>query len=89
VFFVRVASKGLTGASFVRVANNGLKAPCFERVRWRLVRVAGKGLTDGVPVRLANKGVTARRAARWAGQRANMGYYILFIDCVKYLLISA
>jgi hypothetical protein len=43
VFFVRVASKGLTEAFLVRVANSRVKVACFDIVKRRLVRVANKG----------------------------------------------
>ncbi len=43
VFFVRVASKGLTEALSVRAANNRVKVACFDIVRRYLVRVASKG----------------------------------------------
>ena len=47
VFFVRVASKGLTRDVFVRVANNRVKVACFDIVSECLVRVANNGVTRG------------------------------------------
>jgi hypothetical protein len=45
VFFVRVASKGLTRLFPVRVANTGVKVACFDVVRQCVVRGANKGDT--------------------------------------------
>jgi hypothetical protein len=47
VFFVRVASKGLTRDVSVRVANNRVKVACFDILSGSLVRVANNGVTRG------------------------------------------